>query len=374
MMVSAMYIESIELNNYRNYREVKVDFGRNTNILYGNNAQGKTNILESIYMAATTKSHRGTKDRDIIRIGEDESHIRLFVNKKDVSHKIDMHLRKNKNKGVAIDGLPIHRAMELYGLLNVIFFSPEDLSIIKNGPAERRRFMDLELCQISRLYYQNLSSYNKILNQRNNLLKQIYYDKSLLDTLDVWNMQLVDYGSRIIKERRNFIQMINDIIGDIHGRLTSGKEKLEIIYEFNVDEDNFDRILQEKMDTDLRYSSTQSGPHRDDISFMINGIDARKYGSQGQQRTVALSLKMAEIKLVKKIINDNPILLLDDVMSELDTSRRDSLIEEIRDIQTIITCTGYDDFIKEQIIINNVYSVVEGTATRVRTEEAQNGK
>ena len=374
MMVSAMYIESIELNNYRNYREVKVDFGRNTNILYGNNAQGKTNILESIYMAATTKSHRGTKDRDIIRIGEDESHIRLFVKKKDVSHKIDMHLRKNKNKGVAIDGLPIHRAMELYGLLNVIFFSPEDLSIIKNGPAERRRFMDLELCQISRLYYQNLSSYNKILNQRNNLLKQIYYDKSLLDTLDVWNMQLVDYGSRIIKERRNFIQMINDIIGEIHGRLTSGKEKLEIIYEFNVDEDNFDRILQEKMDTDLRYSSTQSGPHRDDISFMINGIDARKYGSQGQQRTVALSLKMAEIKLVKKIINDNPILLLDDVMSELDTSRRDSLIEEIRDIQTIITCTGYDDFIKEQIIINNVYSVVEGTATRVRTEEAQNGK
>ena len=374
MMVSAMYIESIELNNYRNYREVKVDFGRNTNILYGNNAQGKTNILESIYMEATTKSHRGTKDRDIIRIGEDESHIRLFVNKKDVSHKIDMHLRKNKNKGVAIDGIPIHRAMELYGLLNVIFFSPEDLSIIKNGPAERRRFMDLELCQISRLYYQNLSSYNKILNQRNNLLKQIYYDKSLLDTLDVWNMQLVDYGSRIIKERRNFIQMINDIIGDIHGRLTSGKEKLEIIYEFNVDEDNFDRILQEKMDTDLKYSSTQSGPHRDDISFMINGIDARKYGSQGQQRTVALSLKMAEIKLVKKIINDNPILLLDDVMSELDTSRRDSLIEEIRDIQTIITCTGYDDFIKEQIIINNVYSVVEGTATRVRTEEAQNGK
>lgn len=374
MMVSAMYIESIELNNYRNYREVKVDFGRNTNILYGNNAQGKTNILESIYMAATTKSHRGTKDRDIIRIGEDESHIRLFVNKKDVSHKIDMHLRKNKNKGVAIDGIPIHRAMELYGLLNVIFFSPEDLSIIKNGPAERRRFMDLELCQISRLYYQNLSSYNKILNQRNNLLKQIYYDKSLLDTLDVWNMQLVDYGSRIIKERRNFIQMINDIIGDIHGRLTSGKEKLEIIYEFNVDEDNFDRILQEKIDTDLRYSSTQFGPHRDDISFMINGIDARKYGSQGQQRTVALSLKMAEIKLVKKIINDNPILLLDDVMSELDTSRRDSLIEEIRDIQTIITCTGYDDFIKEQIIINNVYSVVEGTATRVRTEEAQNGK
>lgn len=369
-MVKDMYVESIELENYRNYRNVKVEFGRNTNILYGNNAQGKTNILESIYMAATTKSHRGSKDRDIIRIGEDESHIRLFVNKQDISHRIDMHLRKNKNKGVAIDGIPIRRAIELYGLLNVIFFSPEDLTIIKNGPAERRRFMDLELCQISRLYYQNLSSYNKILNQRNNLLKQIYYNKNLMDTFDVWNTQLVDSGVRIIKERRNFVEMMNEIIGDIHSRLTSGREKLEIIYECNVDEDSFEKALQEKLETDLRYSSTQSGPHRDDISFLINGIDARKYGSQGQQRTVALSLKMAEIKLVKKIINDNPILLLDDVMSELDTSRRDALIEEIKNIQTIITCTGYDDFIKQQIIINNVYSVVEGTATRVRTEES----
>ena len=369
-MVKDMYVESIELENYRNYRNVKVEFGRNTNILYGNNAQGKTNILESIYMAATTKSHRGSKDRDIIRIGEDESHIRLFVNKQDISHRIDMHLRKSKNKGVAIDGIPIRRAIELYGLLNVIFFSPEDLTIIKNGPAERRRFMDLELCQISRLYYQNLSSYNKILNQRNNLLKQIYYNKNLMDTLDVWNTQLVDSGVRIIKERRNFIEMMNEIIGDIHSRLTSGREKLEIIYECNVDEDSFEKTLQEKLETDLRYSSTQSGPHRDDISFLINGIDARKYGSQGQQRTVALSLKMAEIKLVRKIINDNPILLLDDVMSELDTSRRDALIEEIKNIQTIITCTGYDDFIKQQIIINNVYSVVEGTATRVRTEES----
>lgn len=365
-----MYIESIELRNYRNYDNLKVEFGRNTNILYGNNAQGKTNILESIYMAATTKSHRGSKDRDVIKIGEDESHIRLIIKKRDISHKIDMHLKKNKNKGVAIDGIAIRRAAELYGLLNVIFFSPEDLSIIKNGPAERRRFMDLELCQISRLYYQNLVSYNKVLNQRNNLLKQINFNRSLMDTIDVWNMQLVDYGSRIIKERKNFIDMMNDIIGDIHSRLTSGKEKLEIVYDSNVTVEEFEKNLQDKMDIDLRYASTQVGPHRDDISFLINGIDARKYGSQGQQRTVALSLKMAEIKLVKKIINDNPVLLLDDVMSELDTDRRNSLIEEIRDIQTIITCTGYDEFIKEQIIINNVYSVVEGTATRVRTEES----
>lgn len=369
-----MYIESIELNRYRNYEEANVAFGSHTNILYGDNAQGKTNILESLYMAATTKSHRGTKDRDIVKLGEDESHIRLYVNKKDISHKIDMHLRKNKNKAVAIDGIPIRRATELYGLLNVIFFSPEDLSIIKNGPSERRRFMDMELCQISRLYYQNLSAYNRVLSQRNNLLKQIYYDKSLKDTLDVWNMQLVDYGQRIIKERRNFIEMMNELIGYIHRRLTSDKESLEIVYDCNVDVDNFEKVLEEKLETDLRYASTQAGPHRDDISFVINGIDARKYGSQGQQRTVALSLKMAEIKLVRNIINDNPVLLLDDVMSELDTNRRNALIDEIKDIQTIITCTGYDDFIREQVIINNVYRVVDGTATQVRMEEVSNGK
>ena len=199
----------------------------------------------------------------------------------------------------------------------------------------------------------------------------------------------MDYGSRIIKERKNFIDMMNDIICDIHSRLTGGREKLEIVYEYNVNENNFEDVLREKLETDLKYSSTQAGPHRDDISFLINGIDARKYGSQGQQRTAALSLKMAEIKLVKKIINDNPILLLDDiiqkkygiindnpilllddVMSELDTDRRNALIDEIKDIQTIITCTGYDEFIKEQVIINNVYSVVDGTATRVRTEES----
>ena len=276
-----------------------------------------------------------------------------------------MHLRKSKNKGVAIDGLPIRRTTELFGLLNVIFFSPEDLSIIKNGPSERRRFLDLELCQLNRLYYQNLSSYSKILNQRNNLLKQIAYNKSLMDTLDVWNMQLVDYGRKVIKERQNFITMLNDLIGEIHLKLTSGKEKLEIIYDKNVGEDEFEQVLSDKVHVDLNYMSTQTGPHRDDIMFMINGIDARRFGSQGQQRTVALSLKIAEIKLVKNIINDNPILLLDDVMSELDSSRREALLEEIKDIQTIITCTGYDDFIKEQVVINNVYHVINGTVTKI---------
>ena len=360
-----MYVESLNINNYRNYDELFITFDKNTNILYGDNAQGKTNILEAVYMAATTKSHRGSKDKEIIKIGEEESHIRLCLKKSDINHQIDVHLRKNKNKGVAIDGIPIRRTTELFGLLNVIFFSPEDLTIIKNGPSERRRFLDLELCQLSRLYYQNLSNYHRILNQRNNLLKQIVYNKSLMDTLDVWDIQLVDYGARIIKERKNFISMMNEIIKDIHYNLTSGKENLEIIYDNNVDIENFYKVLKDKIDIDLNYTSTQVGPHRDDIIFMINDTDARKYGSQGQQRTVALSLKMAEIRLVKNIINDNPILLLDDVMSELDKKRREALLDEIKDIQTIITCTGYDDFIKEQVTINKVYNVINGKITNI---------
>lgn len=360
-----MYVESLSLNKYRNYDALSMTFDKNINILYGDNAQGKTNILESIYMASTTKSHRGSKDREIIKLGEEESHIRLCIKKSDISHRIDMHLRKNKNKGVAIDGVTIRRTTELFGLLNVIFFSPEDLSIIKNGPAERRRFLDLELCQLSRLYYQNLSSYYKILNQRNNLLKQIVYNKSLLDTIDVWDMQLVDYGKKVIKERQNFITMLNELIQEIHSNLTSGKEQLEIIYDKDIGMDEFEQALKNKISVDLNYTSTQTGPHRDDMTLLINGMDARKYGSQGQQRTVALSLKIAEIRLVKNIINDNPILLLDDVMSELDSKRRSALLEEIKNIQTIITCTGYDDFIKEQLKSNNVYCVTNEKVTKI---------
>ncbi|MCR5367265.1 MULTISPECIES: DNA replication/repair protein RecF [Eubacterium] len=358
-----MFIESLALNNYRNYDYLDIDLSKGTNILYGDNAQGKTNILESIYMAATTKSHRNSRDKEIIMFEKEESHIRLMVNKNDISHRIDMHLKKNKNKGVAVDSLPIRKIAELFGLLNIIFFSPEDLSIIKNGPVERRRFMDMELCQLSRLYYSNLANYNKILNQRNNLLKQIHFNKSLIDTLDVWDMQIAKYGYKVIKERENFINMLEEIVVDIHQGLTSGKEKLEIKYNKSINEESYEDILKEKRSVDCKYESTQYGPHRDDISFFINDMDVRMYGSQGQQRTAALSLKLAEIELVKKIINDNPVLLLDDVMSELDTNRRNALLNTIKDVQTIITCTGYDDFIKERISIDKIYYIKEGKAT-----------
>lgn len=355
-----MYIESLALNNFRNYENLDINFSDRINILYGDNAQGKTNILEAVFLSSTTKSHRNSKDRDIIRFGQEESHIRLNLKKRDVCHRIDMHLRKNKPKGVAIDGLPIRRGTELFGLINIIMFSPEDLSVVKDGPGERRHFMDMEICQLSKIYYANLLQFNKVLDQRNNLLKQIAYNPSLGDTLDIWDDQLVSVGKSIIKERSNFLNMMNDIIKDIHKNLTSENESIEIRYSPNVEEDRFEQVLKEKRNIDLKNLSTMTGPQRDDFEVIINGNDVRVYGSQGQQRTAALSLKLAEIELVKKIINDNPVLLLDDVMSELDSRRREALLESINGIQTIITCTGYDDFIKKRIEVDKVYKINNG--------------
>ena len=355
-----MYVETLALRNFRNYEALDIIFSDKINILYGDNAQGKTNILESIYLSATTRSHKRAKEKDIIRFGEEESHIRINIKKRDVGHRIDVHLKKIGNKGIAIDGIPIKKSTELFGLINIIIFSPEDLSVVKSSPGERRRFMDMEICQLSRIYYSNLSKYNKILDQRNNTLKQIAYRNGVEDVLDVWDDQLVDVGSSIIKERQNFINMLNEVIKEIHKNLTSEGEEIELKYEPNVESDNFDDVLKEKRNINIKNTTTMSGPHRDDFGIFINNVDVRKYGSQGQQRTAALSLKLAEIELVKKIINDNPILLLDDVMSELDSKRREALLNSIKDIQTIITCTGYDDFIKQRINVDKIYKISNG--------------
>ncbi len=356
-----MFIDSLELSKYRNYENLNISFDPGITILYGDNAQGKTNILEALYIAGTTKSHRGSKDKDIIKFDEEEAHIRLKTTKNDIGHKIDVHLRKNKNKYIAIDGISIKKSGELLGLINMIFFSPEDLSIIKNGPSQRRRFMNLELCQLNKLYFYNYINYNKALEQRNTLLKQIVSDNKLKDTLDIWDDYIIQYGTEVIKERQHFIDRLNEIVKVIHDHLTGGREKIEIKYEKNVSIEDYEKVLQKKRDIDMRYQSTQTGPHRDDMCFYINGIDVRTYGSQGQQRTAALSLKLAEIELVKSIINDTPVLLLDDVMSELDSNRRNYLLESIKDIQTVVTCTGYDDFIKSRLTIDKIYEVINGS-------------
>ena len=329
--------------------------------MYGDNAQGKTNILESLFVSGTTKSHKGSKDRELIRIGEDEAHIRVLLTKNDISHKIDMHLRKSKPKGIAIDGIPIRRSSELMGLINIIFFSPEDLKIIKNGPSERRRFINMELSQLDHVYLHDLGEYNKILNQRNKLLKQIYYNPSLKDTLEIWDGQLLDYGSRLIRRRREFVEQLKEIVYHINQKLTGGMEQLNVHYEPDAGEDQFEKKLKDSMEKDLRFMTTNVGPHRDDLSFFNGDVDLRKYGSQGQQRTCALSLKLAEIELVRQLIHDQPVLLLDDVLSELDRNRQNYLLDSIQDTQTIITCTGLEEFIDGKLTLDRVFRVVNGT-------------
>ena len=366
-----MVIKSIELADYRNYESLTMQFDRGTNILYGDNAQGKTNILEAIFVAATTKSHRGSKDREIINFDKEEAHIRTYLEKEDVVTRVDMHLRKNKSKGIAIDGQKIKKAADLLGLCNVVFFSPEDLGIIKNGPSERRRFVDMELCQLDSFYLYNLNHYNKIINQRNKLLKDMYMNPDLKETLNIWDMQLVSFGSKVIERRRLFVDQLNEIIHEIHKKLSGGKEELLIKYEPDVDIDEFEKKLRFSQDRDIKAKMTSVGPHRDDFSFLVGDIDIRKYGSQGQQRTAALSLKLSEIELVKKIAKDTPVLLLDDVLSELDSNRQNYLLNSIGEIQTIITCTGLEEFVNNRFEINKVFQVSEGTVTCMSSEEKE---
>lgn len=358
-----MIIKSMSLKNYRNYESLNLDFDPNINIFYGDNAQGKTNILEAVYVSGTTKSHRSAKDRELIFFSEDEAHICTLLEKQEIIHKIDIHLRKNKTKGIAIDGIPIRKASELFGIVNFVFFSPEDLSIIKSGPSERRRFLDMELCQLDKIYLYHLSNYNKAVLQRNKILKELSFRPDYREVLDVLDIQLVQYGNEILKRRKRFTTELNGIIREIHSQLSGGQENIVLGYESNVDENSFADILTQSRDRDMRQKTTTVGPHRDDLSFYVNGIDIRKYGSQGQQRTAALSLKLSEIELVKRTIHDTPVLLLDDVLSELDSNRQNYLLNSIRNIQTLITCTGLDEFINHRFSVNRVYRVTDGHVT-----------
>ena len=359
-----MRIESVRLENFRNYDRLELELDAGTNLFYGDNAQGKTNILESVYLCGTTKSHRGSRDREMIRFGQEEAHIRMSIVKKEIPYRLDMHLKKNKAKGIAINGVPIRKASELIGLGNFVFFSPEDLNIIKNGPAERRRFMDMELCQLNRVYVHSLMNYNRVLMQRNKLLKDISFHPEYQDMLDIWDEQMVCYGIQVIQAREDFTGRLGSLIGQIHGRLSGGKENLSVCYEKNTGAEEFGELLRKNRDRDIRMKLSQTGPHRDDLMFQIGDIDIRRYGSQGQQRTAALSLKLAEIELVKEESRDATVLLLDDLLSELDISRQHYLMENISRIQTLITCTGVEDFIENGFRIDRLFRVTDGTVAR----------
>ena len=366
-----MYIQSLELSNFRNYESLKTEFSEGTNILYGDNAQGKTNILEALYMLSICKSYRGQRDRDLIRFGQEEAHIRSVIMKGGIDYTVNMHLSRNRTKGIAINGQKLRKASQLVGLLHIVFFSPDDLRIIKDGPSERRRFMDMELCQLDQSYLYNLAHYNKIIDNRNRLLKDIAYDRRLEEMLDVWDAQMVDYGSKITARRKVFMDSVSAIVGDIHASLTGGKEHLTVGYEPNVIPEDFAEKLRKARERDIRQKISTVGPHRDDFSFVDNAIDLRTFGSQGQQRTCALSLKLSEIELVKQIIGDNPVLMLDDVLSELDSGRQNYLLGSIGGIQTFITCTGLDEFVRNRFTIDRLFQIRNGTVAKMAREETE---
>lgn len=355
-----MIVKSLELKNFRNYERLSIDFDPSTNIIYGDNAQGKTNILEAICVSGTSRSHRGSRDKDMIRFGEQEAHIRTIVEKNSSEYRIDIHLKNNHSKGIAINKVPIKKSSDLFGILNIIFFSPEDLAIIKNGPDKRRRFIDMELCQIDRVYLYNLTEYSKTLNQRNKLLKDIVFNKKLLDTLPVWDDKLAEYGSKIIKRREEFVETIAPLVSELHRQISNDREEVELFYEKNVSAEGMREALDFSYDNDIRLGSTTKGPHRDDMRFDLGGVDLRKFGSQGQQRTAALSLKLSEVTMMEKETGEKPVLLLDDVLSELDSNRQKDLLKSLSDTQTLITCTGLDDFVKNQYQVNKVFEVKNG--------------
>ena len=358
-----MIIKSVDLKNFRNYENLSVEFNSGTNILFGNNAQGKTNLLEALYMSGTSKSYKGVRDRELIKFNENDAHIKTIVEKQKIEYRIDVHIRRNQSKGIALNQIPLKKTGEMFGILNLVFFSPEDLNIIKDGPSERRKFIDNELCQLDKIYFYDLKNYYKVLDQRNKLLKDLYDHPDLKETLDIWDQQLVFYGCKVIKRRKEFIEELSEIVKDIHSSLTKNKETLNISYDCNIEYEYFEEKLFLNKDHDIRFSQTSVGPHRDDLSIKVENIDMRKYGSQGQQRTCALSLKLSELQLMEKSINDKPVLLLDDVLSELDKSRQFDLLENISGIQTIITCTGLDDFIENRFELDRIYHVVNGAVS-----------
>jgi DNA replication and repair protein RecF len=362
-----MYIDKLIVKNFRNIKKINIDFNKNVNIFYGDNAQGKTSILEGIYFCATGRSHKTHIDKEIINFDESEAHLELFARGDTFCDKINVHLKKNMKKWITVNSMPIRKIGELFGVLSIVLFAPEDLQLVKSGPSERRRFVDLEMCQLSKIYYYDLKQYHKILKQRNNLLKEIQKDKNLKETLFVWDSQLINFGAKVIKQRQKFIEEISGLAGNVHSKITGGAESLGIVYRPSVLISEFEKKIKRNTDRDIFYGSTSIGPHKDDISFFINGYDARDYGSQGQQRCAVLSSKLAEIQIIKNEKNTNPVLLLDDVLSELDEKRQSFLLESIKDIQVIITCTGVEDIIKKYNEGAKIFFVKNGNVENQET-------
>jgi len=336
------------MHNFRNYVKLELKFNSNLILFIGKNAQGKTNILESIFLSCTGRSHRTSKDRELIRWGQDFAAVKILVEKKIGPSMIEILIKNREKKKILINGIPAQRIGELMGHLNCVMFSPEDLKLVKEGPVERRRFMDMELSQIKPQYFYHLQKYIGILNQRNSLLKEINQKPYLRKTLPVWNEQLAEIGSYIIYQRHLFVEKLKNIAREIHQEISHHSEDFNIEYKSSIDyksvqpeiiQNNFLKSLEENEEEDISRCITSRGCHRDDLIFTINDIDIRTYGSQGQQRTAVLSLKLAELELMFQETGEYPVLLLDDVMSELDSTRKKMLFQYLNKVQTFITAT-----------------------------------
>lgn len=369
-----MYIKNMYIKNFRNYNDLKIDYSDKLNIFIGENAQGKTNLLESIYYMAIGKSFRTSKDLELIYLNENNLYYKMNLIKKNTNESIEIGMDRLKNKKIKVNDNEIKKKSELLGILNVVIFSPEDLKIIKGGPKERRDFLDNDLNQIMKSYNYYLLNYNKILKTRNKILKEYRYKK--ID-LEPWNIQLINYGSNIIFLRKEFIKRLSILTKLIHRKITNERENLKVKYissfdiemEFGLDEikNHFRNNLKMKIKEEIERRSTLIGPHRDDLDFYINDMDVKKYGSQGQQRTTVLSLKLGELELMKKETGEYPILLLDDVMSELDEFRQKDLIGSLKNIQTFITTTDYGFL--EKINKYKLFEIKNGQIKKINTSD-----
>ena len=343
-----MKVQKVVLENYRSYTSAEFTFRDGLNVICGANAIGKTNLMESIFVSAIGRSPRTKNEKDLIRMGEDRAYIHLSLEKKFREHNINVEIDKSEGKKISVDGAKISRLGELLGILTVVYFSPDELKMIKEAPQERRRFMDLSLSQELKPYYLALSKYNKLLQQRNKLIKTTDYAE-FSQTAYIWETQLADAAADIIVIRSGFIEKIGVIADKYHREIAGEACDLTLLYEpcsektarEEIKEDIL-RRLEESHEKDYELGYTTVGPHREDFNITSKGIDLRKFGSQGQQRTAALAIKLAEIEYYDRESGEKPVLLLDDVLSELDESRRRALLEATKGTQTVITCTEYE--------------------------------
>lgn len=351
-----MLITDLELQNFRNYEKQKIEFNPNINVFYGDNAQGKTNIIEAIFISAFGKSFRTSKEKEIIKYNENFLNINLKYKNKDRDGNIKIQIADKKN--ILVNGLKIKKLSELLGNINIVLFTPDDINILKNGPAQRRRFLDMMIGQIRPNYVYNLNMYLKVLEQRNNYLKQLRNENINLELLDIWDEKLAQYSNKICLYRLEFINKIKEKINYIHKNITEDKEEIKIEYiTDSIEKEELLKQIKDRRKVDIIKGYTTKGIHRDDFNIYINGNLVNIYGSQGQHRTAVLSLKMCELEIIKEEIGESPILLLDDFMSELDAKRRKNFLNNIEDTQVIITCT---DEIKEEKINQNIFYVNSG--------------